>query len=96
MDSTAPSRTRSQVLGPLLRREELYDIWRIHHLQEQDFSFFSNAHNTYSRIDLFVLGRSLLQLASYSTIETIKWSDHAAISLSIEETYNVRDFVALQ
>lgn len=74
-------RGRIPDLGPFIQREDLFDVWRCLHATERDYTFFSGVHSSYSRIDLFLADLSLLQHTSECTI---LWSDHAAISLTIQ------------
>lgn len=57
--------------------------WRHLNPQSKTFSFFSNVHHTYSRIDYFFIDKKLL-----NSIETIKYSaivesDHAPILMDL-------------
>lgn len=61
----------------------LYDLWRCHHSTEKDFTFFSQVHLSYSRIDMFLLDKFLLQKISKSEIGTITWTDHAPVSITV-------------
>lgn len=38
-------------LAELLSRFGLHDIWRLQHPKEKDFTFFSDVHQVYTRID---------------------------------------------
>lgn len=87
MDSTtAPSKMTSS-LAHFLRSNELYDAWRCTHDSERDYSFFSHRHGTYMRIDLFLMDKWLLQKVSQAKIDTIAWSDHAPILLTLKDSY---------
>lgn len=48
--------------------------------------FFSVAHHSYSRIDLFLVDRGILLKEKSSLINNITWSDHASVSLTIEDS----------
>lgn len=80
--SSGPKRFLSP-LNSFLKDNDLYDVWRCCHAAERDYTFFSPRHNTYSRIDLFVTDKWLLQNIHTSHIHTITWSDHAPISVKI-------------
>lgn len=57
-------------LQSLLHKEEVFDTWRCLHDYERDYTFFSSRHCSYSRIDLFLADKWLLQ-----NIETTKIHD---------------------
>lgn len=44
----------------LLYSHNLVDVWRIHHPTEKDYSYFSVAYNSYSRLNYFLISQSLL------------------------------------
>lgn len=85
LDISSPSSGRSVFLRHLLYSEGVYDVWRCQHASEQDYTFFSSRHHSYSCIDLFVTNQWLLQRVSSSSIHNITWSDHAAMFISIED-----------
>lgn len=66
-----------------IRSHDLHDFLRFHHTMEKDFTFFSAPHNSYSRIDYFIVDKWLWQNIFCSTIDLITWSDHAHISITI-------------
>ena len=59
----------------------LVDIWRVLHPQERDYTFYSHPHSTYSRIDYFLISRSLVGQTIGSSIGNIVVTDHAPIEL---------------
>uniref|UniRef100_A0A8C5R1L2 Reverse transcriptase domain-containing protein n=1 Tax=Leptobrachium leishanense TaxID=445787 RepID=A0A8C5R1L2_9ANUR len=67
----------------LLDSYQLVDVWRAFHGQERDFSFYSAAHSSYSRLDYFFMSTHELSLVRDSGIAVRTWSDHAAVSVSI-------------
>lgn len=83
IDIKGPSlrKTRSSALLPFLHTHALYDIWRCQHSMEKDFIFFSKPHHTYSRIDLFLGDKQLLQDA----LDSITWSEHEPMMLTLGE-----------
>lgn len=85
MDSISSSKHQRLAMGSFLHAEELYDAWRCLYGEERDYTFFSSRFRIYSMKDYFLVDKWLLQQASSSFIHDITWSDHALISLSIEE-----------
>lgn len=85
LDTTAHKLVHSPYLKDFVHTHRLFDAWRCMNATERDFSFFSSAHRSYSRIDYFFLDLHLLQRVSTASIHTITWSDHAPISIEIQE-----------
>lgn len=73
-------RSRSTLNG-FISSSGLYDVWRCQHLSEKDYTYYSNVHHSYSRIDLFLVDKFILQQISKSDLHCITWSDHAPISV---------------
>ena len=61
----------------------LIDILRTCHPNGEEYTFFSSAHGTFSRIDHILLHRS--NLSKFKKIETVSsiFSDHNAMRLDI-------------
>lgn len=85
LDLSNPMRSqlRRPTLAQFLASSDLFDVWRCQHSSERDFTFFSNAHHTYSRIDLFLVDTFMVQKIVRSDIHVISWSDHAPVSISV-------------
>ena len=62
---------------------DLIDIFRTFHLNAEEYTFFSNAHGTLSRID-YILGHKS-KLSKFKKIEIISsiFSDHNSMRLFI-------------
>ncbi len=58
----------------------LLDPWRFIFPSSRTFSFFSPVHHSYSRIDFFLVDKSLIPLVSSSMDHSIVISDHAPSS----------------
>ncbi|KAM5158282.1 protein transport protein Sec61 subunit gamma [Mantella aurantiaca] len=67
-----------------LHQYQLIDIWRLKHPIDKDYTFFSNPHNSYSRIDMFLVKHHNLSLVKAANIESISISDHAAIHIDLD------------
>lgn len=85
LDTSSPFWGRSASLCDILNREDLYDTWRCLHANEKTFTNYSPRYNYYSRLDLFLVDRLLLQRIYASSIQDVAWSDHALVTLEIEE-----------
>uniref|UniRef100_A0A8C5P8P1 Reverse transcriptase domain-containing protein n=1 Tax=Leptobrachium leishanense TaxID=445787 RepID=A0A8C5P8P1_9ANUR len=83
---TRSQRSSVRNFAALLAEFHLFDIWRIRHPGESDYSFYSGAHKTYSRIDFFFVNADLLALISDTTIGSMSWSDHAPITLLLPDS----------
>ena len=81
----------TQVLNDTLDEMDLTDIFRTFHLNAQEYTFFSSAHGTFSRID-HILGHKS-NLSKFKKIEMVSsiFSDHNAMRLSITRKKSVRN-----
>jgi exonuclease III len=77
-------------LNHIIDQMDLADIYRIFHWSSAQYTFFSSAHGTFSKID-HILGHKA-SLSKYKKIETIPWilSDHNAIKLEFNNKNNSR------
>lgn len=91
LDTSNPSPRHSSSMLNFLRTHDLHDVWRCRHTTEKDYTFFSAPHNSYSWIDNFLVDKWLLQCIPNSAIDTISWSDHATVSITITSSsaYNL-------
>ena len=73
----------TQVLNDTLDEMDLIDIFRTFHPNPEEYTFFSSAHGTFSRIDHILCQKS--NLSKFKKIETISstFSDHNAMKLDI-------------
>ena len=73
----------TQVLNDTLDQIDLIDIYRIFHPKTTEYTFFSSAHGTFSRID-HILGHKS-SLGKFKKIEIISsiFSDHNTMRLEI-------------
>ena len=72
-----------QALNDATDQIDLIDIYRTFHPKTADYTFFSSAHRTFSRIDLILGHKS--SLGKFKKIEIISsiFSDHNAMSIEI-------------
>ena len=73
----------TQVLNDTLDKIDLTDIFRTYHPNAEEYTFFSSAHGTFSRID-HILGHKS-NLSKFKNIEIISsiLSDHKAMRVDI-------------
>ena len=77
------SNKATQTLNDTIDQVDLIDIYRTFHLETMNFTFFSSAHRTFSRID-HILGHKS-SLGKFKKIEIIPsiFSDHTAVRLDV-------------
>ena len=85
MDRSAKQKTNkeTQTLNDTINQLDLIDIYGTFHSKRMNFTFFSSAHGTFSRID-HILGHKC-SLGKVKTIEIIPsiFSDHNAERLDV-------------
>ena len=71
------------ILNDTLDEMDLIDIFRTFHLNAEEYTLFSSAHGTFSRID-YILGHKS-NLSKFKKIETVSsiFSNHNAMRLDI-------------
>ena len=72
-----------QVLNDTLDEMDLIDIFRKFHPKAQEYTFFSSAHGTFSRIDHILGHKSSLSKFKKIKIVSSIFSDHTAMRLDI-------------
>ncbi|KAF7641859.1 hypothetical protein LDENG_00270150 [Lucifuga dentata] len=77
------SSKKSQAIKHMLEELGLVDIWRAMNPRTKDFTFLSNVHGTYSRIDLICISKQDLHKIENCTIEPITLSDHGPVRLKL-------------
>lgn len=78
-----PASRKSLRLKEFCHDLELFDTWRIINPRGRDYTFFSNPHQTSSRIDFFLSSRMVLDRVRECSIGICSLSDHSHVSLSI-------------
>lgn len=85
LDQNPPSRATpsgaSQALNHMIEDVGLIDAWRNLHPRERDYTFYSNPHSSYSRIDHFLVAKNECHRVLECKIHNITLSDHSPISL---------------
>lgn len=85
IDTTSIPKWGKPGLNPLISNLWLYDVWRCQYAKKRIIYILSPRHNTYSRIDLFLLDQWTLQKVSSSSILPATWLDHSPICITIED-----------
>ena len=82
----------TQTLNDTMVQLDIIDIYRTFHPQTIDFTFFSSAHGTFSRID-HILGYKS-SLGEFKKIELIPviFSDHSAVRLDLNYRKKILKF----
>ena len=73
----------TQILKDTMDRLDLIDIYRVFHPKTINFTFFSSAHGTFSRIDHILGHKSSLGKFKKIEIFPVIFSDHNAVRLDL-------------
>lgn len=76
----------TSLLNTFIRDLNVVDLWRIQNPSARDYTFYSNRHKSYSRIDYIFISPSLLPSASSVVFLPILLSDHAPLLVGIHPT----------
>ena len=80
----------TQALNYALNQMDLIDIYRTFHPKTTEYTFFSSAHGTFSRIDHILGHKSNLGKFKKTEIISSIFSDHNAIPLEINKKKNCK------
>lgn len=58
---------------------QLVDVWRLHHPNVTDYTFFSPVHSTYSKINYFFITQKDLDRVRVTSTEPILLADHGPV-----------------
>lgn len=82
-----PLRTQdTRSLSQLLSRHNLIDSWRESNPAKRNYTYFSNPHQTFSRIDHIFVTIGMVPEVILSKIIPIPWSDHNEVYTSVPST----------
>lgn len=84
---TPSYRASDNVLQGFLQVTGLRDVWRDVHPEGRDFTFFSHARQSWSRIDYLLLSAGLAPRLQSADIGPLIISDHAPVIIRIADTY---------
>lgn len=83
----SPTSRKSVRLQEFCHDLDLFDTWRVTNPTERDYTFFSQPHQTFSRIDFFLSSRLVLDRVKTCSIGICTLSDHSHVSLCISPPY---------
>ena len=78
----------TQVLNDILDEMDLIDIFRTFHPNAEEYTFFSNAHGTFSRIDHILGHKSNLSKFKKAEIISSIFSNHNPMRLDLNYKKN--------
>lgn len=90
IDQSPPRGTKlrkSLRLSEFCKDLELFDVWRSVHRSGKDYTFFSQPHKTFSRIDLFLSSQGILDRTRDCSIGSRTLSDHSPITIIVHPPY---------
>lgn len=83
----------AQALLQFMSQYGLVDVWQHLHPADKQFSFYSHVHKTHSRIDNFVIDKTLLPLVTTSEYQARVISNLSPLTLDFMFVSSPRDFV---
>ena len=81
-----PKHQAKWTLPNLLAKYNLVDTWREHNPTKRNYTYFSNPHQSFSRIDHIFVTIGMVPEILYSNIIPIPWSDHNAVYTTMAST----------
>ena len=87
LDRSTKILTKSKVVKlmlSLMNDLNLIDIWRKINPKEKDYSFYSNRHKSYSRIDFFLLSKNIQDRVKNIEYKARVLSDHSPLLMAME------------
>lgn len=82
--TTKPQCRMSKSLTNMIKELGLVDVWRLLHPSERDFTFMSQVHGSYSRLDYFLTLKKDAFRIKDSTIEPMTISDHSPVTVNLD------------
>uniref|UniRef100_A0A803TDX0 Reverse transcriptase domain-containing protein n=1 Tax=Anolis carolinensis TaxID=28377 RepID=A0A803TDX0_ANOCA len=80
--------TLSREFQNFKREYDLVDIWRWQHEKERDYTFFSERHKSWSRLDMVWASKQITLCVKKVTILPRQYSDHCPLELTINQKEN--------
>lgn len=72
-----------QTIQSFVEAHKLVDPWRFKYPTKREYSFYSNVHKSFSRIDFFLVDPYLLSAITDCKYDPIVISDHAPVSIKV-------------
>lgn len=82
----------SQAFSMFMSQYGLVDPWRFSHPSVRQYSFFSHAHRSFSRIDYFLIDKQLIPAIVSTQYLPITVSDHATVILDLHFSMKPKGF----
>lgn len=79
-----------KIIHQFMQELNLIDIWRVKNPTKKEYSCHSTTHNTYSRIDYFLVSNLLAPVVNGCEYKSILISDHALLLLNYSATTAVK------
>ena len=89
--SSTPTKM-SQAFSTFMNQYGLVDPWRFSHPSAKQYSFFSHAHRSFSRIDYFLVDKKLIPEIVSTQYLPITVSDHATVILDLHFNMKPKGF----
>ena len=86
----------TQTLNDTMDQLDLIDIYRTFHLKTMNFTYFSSAHRTFSRIDHILVHKSSLGKFKKNEIISSIFSDHNAVRLDVNYRKKKKKLLKIQ
>ena len=78
-----PQTKSAKLIKSFLKEFAMSDVWRFLNPTSRAYSFFSNMHHTFTRIDYFLVDNRLLPAVHSCTYNPIVISDHGPVTLEL-------------
>ena len=78
-----PPSKSAHVIEAFCQFSGVVDVWRFKNPTLREFSFFSAAHQTFSRLDFFLVDKQMLPLVKLCSYGSIVISDHAPVIMEL-------------
>ena len=86
LDTTSTNRNKKQInkyINTMMSELGIIDVWRELHPLERDYTHYSDPHQMYSRIDLYLMNKGEIHRVKECKIGVTDLSDHSAVYLTI-------------